>query len=238
MKTLIVTPTYNEKQNISRLLQEIFALNLKNLEVLVVDDNSPDGTGDLIAEMSQKDSRIHLLSRPGKLGLGTAYVAGFKYALERDYDVIMEMDADLSHDPKEIPNFLLNINDYDLVIGSRYVNGVNVINWPLSRLILSCGANKYTRVVTRLPIKDATGGFKAFQRKVLEAINLDAIHSDGYSFQIETTFKAWKKGFRICEIPIIFVDRAAGESKMSKKIVREAILMVWKLKLLSIIGKL
>lgn len=238
MKTLIVIPTYNEKQNIYRLINEIFNLRLDNLEVLVVDDNSPDGTGNLVVELSQSEPRIHLIKRSGKLGLGTAYVTGFKYALERDYEVIMEMDADLSHNPREIPNFLLKIQDYDLVIGSRYLKGVNVINWPLSRLILSMGANTYTRIITGMPVRDATGGYKAFRRKVLECIGLDRIHSDGYSFQIETTFKAWKKRFRICEIPIVFEDRTQGESKMSKKIVREAVWMVWKLKLLGTFGRL
>lgn len=238
MKTLIVIPTYNERQNLPGLMDQIFNLNLPEVEVLFVDDNSPDGTSDWIFSQSQDDPRLHLLKRPGKLGLGTAYVAGFKYALARDYDVIMEMDADLSHNPKELPHFLEKISTCDLVIGSRYLTGVNVINWPLSRLILSVGANTYTRIITGLPVRDATGGYKAFRRQVLEAINLDKIHSDGYSFQIETTFKAWKKGFRICEIPIVFTDRTKGESKMSKKIVREAIWMVWKLKLLSSTGNL
>lgn len=238
MKTLIVIPTYNEKQNLPGLFNQIFSLNIPSVEILIVDDNSPDGTSDWITSLSQENPRLHLLKRPAKLGLGTAYVAGFKYALARDYDVVMEMDADLSHNPKEIPSFLEKISKCDLVIGSRYLTGVNVINWPLSRLILSVGANTYTRIITGLPVRDATGGYKAFRRQVLEAINLDKIHSDGYSFQIETTFKAWRKGFRICEIPIIFTDRTKGESKMSKKIVREAVWMVWKLKLLSITGNL
>ncbi|RKY77958.1 polyprenol monophosphomannose synthase, partial [candidate division KSB1 bacterium] len=173
-----------------------------------------------------------------KAGLGTAYVRGFKYALARDYEFILEMDADFSHDPKEIPNFLLSMNDYDLVIGSRYVQGVNVVNWPLSRLILSYGANLYTRLITGMPIHDCTSGYKCFRRKVLESIKLDKISSDGYSFQIEIDFKTWKLGFKLKEIPIVFVDRLIGSSKMSKKIVYEAIWMVWKLKILSLLGKL
>jgi len=200
----------------------------------VVDDNSPDGTGDYVEELSKNNNRFHLLRRPQKMGLGTAYIAGFKYALQNRYDYIFEMDADFSHDPKEIPNFLKAIQTYDLVLGSRYKNGVNVINWPMSRLLLSYFANIYTRVITGLRTHDATGGFKCFRRSVLEAINLDEIKSNGYAFQIEMTFKAFKKGFNIGEIPIVFVDRVTGKSKMSKKIVREAVIMVWKLRLRSV----
>ena len=170
--------------------------------------------------------------------MGSAYIAGFKFALQNGYQYIFEMDADYSHDPKEIPSFLETIKDADVVIGSRYCKGVNVINWPLSRLILSIFANKYTRVITGLPIKDSTGGYKCFRREVLEKINLDNIRSGGYSFQIEMNYKAWKMGFRIKEIPIIFIDRSIGKSKMSKKIVREAVWMVWKLKIRNIIGLL
>ncbi len=238
MKSLVVIPTYNEAQNIQPLLRAILQQNIDGLEILIVDDNSPDGTAAMVEEMGELNGRIHLLRREKKSGLGTAYVAGFKYALQNRFDLIMEMDADFSHDPSELPSFIKATEHADLVIGSRYVNGVNVINWPLSRLLLSIGASKYTRVITGLPLRDCTSGFKCFKRRVLESIDLDRIQSDGYSFQIEMNFRAWKKGFVIREIPIVFVDRAAGSSKMSKKIVREAIWMVWKLKLLSLIGKL
>ena len=211
--------------------------NLKsNGVILVVDDGSPDGTGNYVEELSKKDARIKLIRRKKKLGLGTAYIAGFKYALQHDYEHIFEMDADYSHDPKEIKNFLEATKQFDLVLGSRYVRGVNVINWPMRRLLLSYFANKYTRFITGMPIQDATGGFKCFSRKVLESINLDNIKSNGYAFQIEMTFKAWKKGFKVGEIPIIFVDRVKGRSKMSKKIVREAVFMVWKLRIRSVLG--
>jgi len=238
LKSLVVIPTYNEAQNIQPLLRAILQQNIDGLEILIVDDNSPDGTAAMVEEMGELNGRIHLLRREKKSGLGTAYVAGFKYALQNRFDLIMEMDADFSHDPSELPSFIKATEHADLVIGSRYVNGVNVINWPLSRLLLSIGASKYTRVITGLPLRDCTSGFKCFKRRVLESIDLDRIQSDGYSFQIEMNFRAWKKGFVIREIPIVFVDRAAGSSKMSKKIVREAIWMVWKLKLLSLIGKL
>lgn len=238
MKILVIIPTYNESQNIRNILVAIFNQNIENLHVLVVDDNSPDGTGDIVAEMQEKNQRIHLLQRNEKAGLGTAYVAGFKYALENGYDLILEMDADFSHDPGELRNLIRAADKYDVVLGSRYVDGINVVHWPLVRLLLSIGASKYTRLITGLPVRDCTSGFKCFRRKVLESIDLGRIHSDGYSFQIEMNFKAWKKGFSIGEIPIIFIDRAAGSSKMSKKIVREAIWMVWKLKWLSIVGRL
>lgn len=238
MNILVIIPTYNESQNIASLLSAIFKQNIQNLHVLVVDDNSPDGTGNIIAELQQNDQRIHLMRRETKLGLGTAYVAGFQYALENNYDLILEMDADFSHDPDELKNLIKASDEYDIVLGSRYVDGINVVHWPLVRLLLSIGASKYTRLITGLPVRDCTSGFKCFRRKVLESIDLDRIHSDGYSFQIEMNFKAWKKGFKIGEIPIIFIDRAAGSSKMSKKIVREAIWMVWKLKWLSIVGRL
>lgn len=237
-KVLIVIPTYNEVDNVGKLLPAILALGVPNLEVLVVDDASPDGTGRIVEQLAGRDRRVHLLSRPGKTGLGAAYVAGFKYALEHDYDYILEMDADFSHDPKEIPNLLKRAGDCDLVIGSRYITGVNVVNWPLRRLMLSMGASLYTRMITGMKIRDCTSGFKCFKRRLLEAIDLDAIHSDGYSFQIEVNFKACKKGFKACEIPIIFVDRVIGSSKMSKKIIREAMWIVWKLRLLQIMGKL
>jgi dolichol-phosphate mannosyltransferase len=238
-KSLIIIPTYNELENITTLVPEILA-KYKNLEldILIVDDNSPDGTGKFVEELAQNNSRIKLIKRVGKLGLGTAYIEGFRYAIENQYDYIFEMDADYSHDPKEIKNFLKAIKKYDLVVGSRYVKGVNVVNWPMRRLLLSYFANKYTRFITGLPICDATGGFKCFRRIVLEEIDLNKIKSNGYTFQIEMNFKAWKKGFNIGEIPIIFIDRTAGHSKMSKKIVYEAIFMVWKLRIRSMFGLL
>jgi dolichol-phosphate mannosyltransferase len=239
MKTiLIIIPTYNEAENIEFIISKIVDLNIPNLSVLVVDDNSPDETGKIVENICKEDSRVHLIQRAGKLGLGTAYVEGFKFAIEKGFDYIFEMDADLSHDPAEIPKFLEKVKTCDLVIGSRYVAGVNVINWPLSRLLLSLGANLYTRIVTGLPIKDCTSGFKCFRREVLENIDLDKISSDGYSFQIELNYKVWKKNFKICEIPIIFVDRTKGDSKMTKKVMREAAWMVWKLRFLSLFGKI
>lgn len=235
IKTLVIIPTYNEIENIKKILHQIIEI-MPETNVLVVDDNSPDGTGKFVKEMSGKDSRIKLIERSGKLGLGTAYVAGFKYMLDNGYDIVFQMDADFSHDPKELLTMLKEIEHYDVVIGSRYVTGVNVINWPMRRLLLSYFANYYSKIITGLPICDATGGFKCFRRKVLEAIDLNLIKSNGYSFQIEMNFKAWKKGFRIKEIPIIFYDRMEGKSKMSKKIVREAVFMVWILRFRSIFG--
>jgi dolichol-phosphate mannosyltransferase len=237
VKSLIIIPTYNEHENIQRVVQALLD-QARKVEVLIVDDNSPDGTGAIADGLASEDGRVHVLHRPDKLGLGSAYIQGFKYALDRDYDLIFEMDADLSHDPSYIPHFLEKIKSCDLVLGSRYVQGVNVINWPMSRLLLSYFANLYTRIITGLPIKDATGGFKCFRRRALEAIDLDQVKSDGYSFQIELTFKCWRKGFRICEMPIIFYDRQKGRSKMSKKIVREAIWMVWRLRLMSLFGRI
>lgn len=235
-KSLIIIPTYNELENIQLLIPDLLQRYKNNLDILVVDDNSPDGTGKFIEDTGKQDSRVKLLRREKKMGLGTAYVAGFKYALENSYDYIFEMDADFSHDPKEIKSFLKAIKQYDLVLGSRYVKGVNVVNWPMRRLLLSYFANVYTRIITWMPIWDATGGFKCFRRSVLETIDLNKIKSNGYAFQIEMTFKAWKKGFKIGEIPIVFVDRTMGSSKMSKKIVREAVFMVWKLRLRSMLG--
>lgn len=236
-RALVIIPTYNEATNVKNLIPEVLKVN-HDLEILVVDDNSPDGTADVVKEIMSSDSRIHLIRRNGKSGLGTAYVAGFKYAIEQCFDYVFEMDADLSHDAREIPNFLAKMNDYDVVIGSRYRNGVRVVNWPVRRLLLSYFANVYTRVITGLPVKDATGGFKCFSLKVLESIDLDKVKSNGYAFQIEMTFKAWKKGFRIHEIPIVFFDRRVGTSKMSKSIVYEAVFMVWKLRLRSLFGHL
>lgn len=234
-KSLVIIPTYNELDNVRRIIPDILG-RYDNLDILIVDDNSPDGTGILVEQLSNESDRIKLIRRPAKMGLGTAYIQGFKYALQNGYDYIFEMDADYSHDPKEIKNFLEAVKNYDLVLGSRYKTGVNVVNWPMRRLLLSYFANSYTRFVTGLPVKDATGGFKCFRRKVLESINLDEIKSNGYAFQIEMTFKAYKKGFRITEIPIIFIDRFQGKSKMSKKIVHEAIFMVWKLRIRSTFG--
>lgn len=232
-RALVIIPTFNEAENIRKLISEILTKG-KNIEVLVVDDNSCDGTSKIVKEFHKKNKRVHLIEREAKLGLGTAYIAGFKYALAHGFDFIFEMDADFSHDPAEIPNFLYEIQKSDLVLGSRYINGVSVVHWPIRRLLLSYFANKYTRVVTGLPLRDATGGFKCFRRIVLENINLDNVKSNGYSFQIEMSYKAWKKGFNLKEIPITFVDRRKGLSKMNKKIVYEAIFMVWKLRLRSI----
>ncbi len=237
MKTLVIIPTYNELENMPRLLPEVLSKN-EEINVLIVDDNSPDGTAAFVENEIKNNDRIHLIKRSSKQGLGTAYIAGFKYALQKNFELIFEMDADFSHDPNEIPRFLEEIKDSDLVLGSRYKNGVNVINWPMRRLLLSWFANLYTRFITGMPVHDATGGFKCFRRKVLEAIDLNQVTSNGYAFQIEMNFKAWKKGFKVKEIPIIFVDRMKGESKMSRKIVREAVTMVWKLRLKSIFGML
>jgi len=237
MKTLVIIPTYNELDNLPKLLPEVLSKNAE-INVLIVDDNSPDGTAAFVENEMKNNDRIHLIKRSSKQGLGTAYIAGFKYALQKNFELIFEMDADFSHDPKEIPKFLDEIKDSDLVIGSRYINGVNVINWPMRRLLLSSFANVYTRIITGMPVQDATGGFKCFRRKVLESINLDQVRSNGYAFQIEMNFKAWKKGFKVKEIPIIFVDRMKGQSKMSRKIVREAVTMVWKLRIKSIFGML
>jgi dolichol-phosphate mannosyltransferase len=236
-RAVIIIPTYNEVVNIKKLIPELLE-RYSSVDILVVDDNSPDGTGDYVESLSLQNSRVKVLRREKKLGLGTAYIAGFKKALSEGYDLIFEMDADFSHDPKEIGNFLTAIKDHDLVLGSRYINGVNVVNWPMSRLLLSYFANMYTRFITGLPIRDATGGFKCFRKEVLRAIDLDKIRSNGYAFQIEMTFKAWKKGYKIGAIPIIFIDRFQGTSKMSKKIVREAVTMVWKLRIRSILGLL
>jgi dolichol-phosphate mannosyltransferase len=238
VKVLVIIPTFNEHENLVELLRQIFAQPIADLHVLIVDDNSPDGTGDLAEELKAKDPRVDVMHRPGKLGLGSAYVAGFRYALGRGYDAVFEMDADFSHSPDSLPDFLKELADADLVVGSRYLHGVTVVNWPLLRLVLSYGANLYTRIITGLPIKDATGGFKCFRRQVLEALDLDRVKSDGYGFQIEINFKAWRKRFRIREIPILFVDRRAGVSKMSRRIVWEAAFMVWRLRVLDLLGAL
>lgn len=236
-KSLVIIPTYNELENIPKLIPIVLAQD-ERIHLLIVDDNSPDGTAKFVEEEMKSNERIHILKREKKLGLGTAYIAGFKYALENEYDFVFEMDADFSHDPYELRNFLITIRENDLVLGSRYINGVRVLNWPMARLLLSFFASVYTRIITGMPIKDATGGFKCFRRNVLESIDLDKVKSNGYSFQIEMTFKAYVKGFKIKEIPIVFIDRVKGKSKMSKKIVREAVMMVWKLRLQHIFGLL
>lgn len=230
MKALIIIPTYNEKDNLAKITEQAFSLRVE-VHILIIDDNSPDGTGEIADKLATGDSRLSVIHREGKLGLGSAYIAGFKWALEKGYDYIFEMDADGSHDPVYIPRFLEKIKECDLVLGSRYTVGVSVIDWTLKRLFLSKLATKYVRVITGLPATDATGGFKCFRRKVLESIDLDKIGSNGYSFQIELTYNAWMKGFRIREIPIIFYNRVKGKSKMSGKITLEALWVVWKLAL-------
>lgn len=236
-RALIIFPTYNEKENIERIIEAVLPLDPR-INILVVDDNSPDGTGQIADRLAEADSRINVLHREKKEGLGRAYIAGFKWGIEQKFDYLFEMDADFSHGPEYLKNFLEAIQDNDIVIGSRYISGVNVVNWPMSRLLLSYFANVYTRIVTGMPVRDATGGFKCFRREVLEKINLDAIKSNGYTFQIEVSMRAWKQGFRIKEIPIVFTDRQQGASKMSKKIIREAIWMVWYLRFMSMLGKL
>ena len=237
-RTLVIVPTYNEKFNIARLIPAVLAQD-PSIEVLVVDDASPDGTGAIVDSIAASNPRVHAIHRAGKLGLGTAYITGFRWALERKYDLVFEMDADFSHNPERLPEFLKAIEEADLVLGSRYQNGhVNVVNWPMSRLFLSYAANVYARAVTGLPIFDTTGGFKCFRRNVLESIDLSSVKSNGYAFQIEMSFRAWKRGFRLIEIPIVFVDRTEGESKMSKRIVREAVWMVWRLRWWSMTGRI
>ena len=235
-RALIIFPTYNERENIEKIVHAVLPLDPR-IHCLIVDDNSPDGTGEIADRLASTQENVFVLHREKKEGLGRAYIAGFRWAIDQKYDFIFEMDADFSHGPEYLRNFLIEIQQHDLVIGSRYISGVNVVNWPMSRLLLSYYANVYTRLITGLPLRDATGGFKCFRRKVLEAIDLDDVKSSGYSFQIEMSMRAWKKGFRIKEIPIVFVDRIAGHSKMSKKIVREAIWMVWLLRLRSMFGK-
>lgn len=227
---LVIIPTYDEKDNVGPVSQAVFAA-VPDAHILFIDDNSPDGTGQIVDALAAADPRIHTMHRPGKAGLGRAYIAGFKWALERSYRLIFEMDADFSHDPRMLPEFLKAAADADLVLGSRYVNGIRVLNWPLSRLLLSKGAALYVKFITGMPVTDPTGGFKCFRRELLQAIALDRIVSNGYSFQVEMTHTAWMKGFRIAEVPIIFQDRYAGYSKMSKAIFKEALTMVWKLAL-------
>jgi len=226
---LIITPTYNEKENLPRLVTEIHRV-VPEAHILVVDDNSPDGTGDLAASLARRDSRIHVLHREGKLGLGTAYIAGFKYALSKDYERIFEMDADLSHRPEHLPEFLNMSKDYDLVLGCRYMEGGGTEDWGMMRRMLSQGGNLYARTILSLPFQDLTGGFKCFRREVLESIDLDAIGSEGYAFQIELTYRTYRAGYRIGETPIIFPDRTLGRSKMNRKIILEALWRVAKLR--------
>jgi dolichol-phosphate mannosyltransferase len=237
VEVAVVIPTYNERDNISRLIPEILSQD-ERISVLVVDDNSPDGTGDVVQAMAERDPRINLHRRAGKLGLGSAYRDGFTIALAAGAQYVIEMDADFSHDPKSIPSMLEKVAMFDLVIGSRYVNGVSVVNWPIRRLLLSYFASVYTRVITGLRVSDCTSGYKCFRREVLETIELAKMRSDGYSFQIEMNFLCMERGFRIGEVPIIFIDRHAGTSKMSKKIVREAVGMVWKLKAGSLLRRI
>jgi len=237
MKSLIIIPTYNEKDNIEAITRAVLELPY-NLNVLIVDDNSPDGTGAIADKISSTDNRVHVLHNSEKGGIGPAYIRGFKWGLEREYNLLFEMDADFSHRPQYLHDFMKVIENADLVLGSRYISGVNVVNWPLGRLFLSYFANVYARIVTGVPIRDITGGFKCFRREVLEAIDLSKIHSSGYTFQIEMTMRAYAKGFRIKETPIIFYDRTMGDSKISFSIAREAVYMVWKLKFLKIFGRL
>ncbi len=233
----MVIPTYNERDNIEKLVQDVLSQG-EEFDVLVVDDNSPDGTGALADAMATANKRVRVLHRPGKQGLGSAYRQGFRLALDMGADCIVEMDADFSHDPATLPRFIDMMKSHDLVIGSRYLNGISVVNWPLRRLMLSYFASVYTRLITGLRISDCTSGFKCFKREVIESLDLDTVRSDGYSFQIEMNYRCMERGYKIGELPIIFIDRHAGTSKMSRKIVREAVLMVWKLKLGSIFRRL
>ena len=237
---LVIVPTYNEAHNIPKIIESVLNLD-EPTHLLVVDDGSPDGTGEIVEELIPSyEGKLHLIRRSGKLGLGTAYVRGFEFALEKGYTYVCEMDADFSHNPQDIPSLVEEVRsgNADVAIGSRYSNGISIINWPLSRLILSYGANLYARLITGLPVKDTTAGFKCIHRKVLETISVEGIRSNGYAFQIELHFRAWKAGFRLKEVSIIFREREEGVSKMSKKIVWEAIWRVWFLKFQSIFGNL
>jgi dolichol-phosphate mannosyltransferase len=236
LKAIVVVPTYNERDNVAALAASVLVQH-SDIQILFVDDNSPDGTGKIIDGLASENSRIHVLHREGKLGLGSAYREGFKAALAMGADYILEMDADFSHDPGSLPLFLAAIRESDLVIGSRYLNGVSVVNWPIRRLILSYFASVYTRWVTGLQLHDCTSGFKCFRRSTIESIDLDTVKSDGYSFQIEMNYRCMENGLKITEIPIVFIDRHAGSSKMSRRIVREAVFMVWKLRLQSLFSR-
>ncbi len=236
-RALVVIPTYNERENLPQIVPMVLQQDPR-IDVLIVDDGSPDGTGTIADQLAAADLRVHVLHRTAKQGLGRAYLAGFQWALEREFRYIFEMDADFSHDPTFLGKFLEAAEQADVVLGSRYVNGVRVINWPMSRLLLSWFANKYVRWITRLPLTDATGGFKCFRREVLAAIPFDQVRSNGYTFQIEMSYRAWRKGFRLAEVPIVFTDRVEGQSKMDQRIVREAIWMVWWLRLQGLLGRL
>ena len=235
MKTLVISPTYNERKNIQSLVEQVLEPN-PDYHLLVVDDNSPDKTAEKVKELQQLYPNLHLEERPGKAGLGTAYLFGFQWALDRHFEAIVQMDADLSHDPKDVPRLVAELENHDLVIGSRYVEGVSVVNWPIRRLILSYSANLYSRIITGMPINDATGGFKAWRGSLLDTIRLEKVRSQGYSFQIEMNFRAWRLEASIKEETIIFVDRTIGESKMSKSIMYEAIWMVWRLRIWKLFG--
>ena len=235
MKTLVISPTYNERKNIKSLVEQVLGPN-PDYHLLVVDDNSPDKTAEKVKELQQLYPNLHLEERPGKAGLGTAYLFGFQWALDRHFEAIVQMDADLSHDPKDVPRLVAELENHDLVIGSRYVEGVSVVNWPIRRLILSYSANLYSRIITGMPINDATGGFKAWRGSLLDIIRLEKVRSQGYSFQIEMNFRAWRLEASIKEETIVFMDRTIGESKMSKSIMYEAIWMVWRLRIWKLFG--
>lgn len=237
MKVLIIIPTYNEIENIGKLIEVIFTY-VPTANILVVDDNSKDGTGEYIDKLSASDNRVKIIHRERKLGLGTAYKVGFQYALNENYDYVFEMDADFSHNPKDITRFLEKIKHCDLVIGSRYLNQITIVNWPLSRLLLSYFANFYARTVTGIPVRDLTSGFKCYKLKVIKEMPLDRISSDGYGFQIETVFWSYYKKFKVREISIVFTDRLEGKSKMSKNIVWEAFWLVWKLRGIKLLRRL
>ena len=235
---VVIVPTYNEADNLPRIVPRILEQDPR-IDVLVVDDGSPDGTGDIADALSRESGRVHVLHRSGKQGLGKAYLDAFRWGLERDYSLFFEMDADFSHRPDDLPALIEKASDFDVVLGSRYVDGrVTVINWPMSRLLISYFGSRYARFVTRLPVRDATGGFNCWRRAVLESLDFERIESNGYTFQIELKLRAWRKGFTLTEIPIVFEERESGESKMSKRIVREAVWKVWKLRLLDLIGRL
>jgi len=226
--TLIVLPTYNERENLPRMVQRLLSLSVP-VDVLIVDGKSTDGTSELADELASKNPSVHVVHEKEKKGLGRAYLAAFKWALERGYEFVFEMDADVSHNPDDVPAFLEAARNADLVLGSRYINGIRIINWPLHRLMLSKGAALYVRIITGMPITDPTGGYKCFRRRALQALDLDAVQSNGYSFQIELTHKLWRQGYQVAEVPIIFTERVKGHSKMSGHIVREALIMVWRL---------
>ena len=237
-RVLVIVPTYNERDNLPRVVPQILAQG-DAFHILVVDDNSPDGTGDMADAMAAQSARVQVLHRPGKQGLGAAYVAGFGWGLERDFDVLIEMDADLSHPPDMLPALVEALDQVDVAVGSRYVGGrITVVNWPLRRLMISLFGSWYARAITRLPVNDATGGFNAFRRRVIESVGLDRIQSNGYSFQIELKLRAWRAGFTMGEVPIVFTERDSGESKMSGGIIREAVWRVWKLRIMDLLGRL